>query len=768
MNTQPQPPVASPLSWRVICLALLAIVMVFVGLPGKTQATRHVSTPPTSNAIPSSDEIYLMPWRIIAPPSAVPMIEMKNYTVDVSVKDNLATTTIEQTFVNKSNRTLEAKYLYPLPQDANFSSFTLTINGKAVEGKIMEKDKARKTYTEIVRKLIDPGLLEYIDDRTVQASVAPILPNETKKIQLSYTQLLAQDGGLYKYQYALGATENLRNLPQEATLKVQVETRQPLKTLYSPSHSPKVERSGDKRGVVTQDLKTPGALAQKHFVMYFSQDNQTISLNSLAYKPSGSEDGFFLLTLRSPLSVKTKETLPKEIVLVMDTSGSMSGNKIVQAREALTYIVNHLQPEDRFNIVEFNTDVRTFQPEMMPATQQNIDQALAFVSQLRATGSTNIEQALQVSFGQLTQASDRPKYVIFLTDGEPTVGITDTQGLLAVAKKANTQNARLFNFGVGYDVKTILLSKLAADHHGSTTFVEPDENLEVALTGFYNKIMAPVLTDVALQFKNLTVDRIYPSDVGDLFAGSEVILLGRFKQGGDGSVVLTGKNGKETQTFNYPLKWKAAEQSQHAYLPRLWAGRRIGTLLDAIRQNGEHSEQKDEIIQLSKTYGIVTPYTSFLAMEPQEQELGLPTHRRRPSVMSPQQSPAPRGSMEGFKADRGAGAVRAAKALNKIQQQSSAQDLADAQFTGSTASQSSRLQVQTVASKTFVLKDQVWTDTAYDEKQQTLRKSVTFGTAEYFQLLQDVPELAKFFSLGSQVVVVLNGIAYEVLPPQAS
>lgn len=787
-------PVALFLSrWRhfgtffgVLALAILAVFGLIQPASSQITDTRTI-------AIPTSDEIYLMPWRIIAPRSATPVIELKKYKVDVSVKDNIATTSIDQTFVNRSNRTLEAKYLYPLPEDANFSTFTLTINGKAIEGQIMEKDKARQTYTEIVRKLIDPGLLEYLDSRTVQASVAPIMPGEEKVIHLSYTQLLKQDGGLYRYQYPLGGKENANMVPQDTGLSIKLQTTQPLKTLYSPSHTPKIDRDGDKGGSVSLNLNDPAVLAQKAFVLYYSQDNQTISLNSLAYKKSGDDDGYFLMTLRSPLSVAKKDILAKDIILVLDTSGSMSGQKIVQAKDALKYIVNHLQPTDRFNIVQFNTDVSTLKAEPVPATAENVKAALAYVDELQASGSTNIEDAIKTGFSQLKGGSTRPGYMIFLTDGEPTVGITDTEGLMKVAEKANTRNTRIFTFGVGYDVKTILLSKLAGTYHGSATFVEPEENLELALTSFYNKIVSPVLTDVQVDFSNLEVSRIYPAEVGDLFAGSEVILLGRFKHGGDGKIVLSGKSGKDTQTFSYPVKWEGGDNTQHAYLPRLWAGRRIGALLDNIRQNGENAENKEEVISLSKKYGIITPYTSFLAMEPQyakEKDM-LDGHSRNshqisapgsaPAPMAPKMSSrnlggisggssadttmsSPLGISDDLKNDSGRSAVRTQKALGKIQQQANAQALEEAQ--SASGAGGSGLMIQTLGEKTFMLKEGVWTDTTYDEAKNGKPQQVTFGTDAYFKLLGEKPELVKYFSLGQQVLVVIDGKAYQVVSPQ--
>ncbi|MBY0404391.1 MAG: VIT and VWA domain-containing protein, partial [Cyanobacteria bacterium] len=339
---------------------------------------------------PNQQEVILLPHRILSSSPNTQGIQMKEDNISVNVKDQVAITTMDQSFVNTSKRTLEARYLFPLPDDANFSSFTLTINGKVVEGEVMEKNAARETYQQIVQKLIDPGLLEYIDAKTVQVSVAPILPGEVKKIHLSYTQLLKKDGGLYKYQYALGKepsslnpsptfqnAENNYSKDYKSSLAVSLTTQQPLKTIYSPSHSPVIQRKGKNQASITLDLThsqggNTSSNNQSAFVLYFSEDQNLVSVNHLIYKKSATEDGYFLMTLRSPLESNPNEKIAKNLVLAIDTSGSMAGEKIQQARKALLYVLNHLQSEDHFNVVQFNTDVSSFRPELVPATHDNI------------------------------------------------------------------------------------------------------------------------------------------------------------------------------------------------------------------------------------------------------------------------------------------------------------------------------------------------------------------------------------------------------------
>lgn len=778
--------------WFLIAISLIvAALLIYAGKAIADKPLKPAGAIKTVDSVAiQPDAVTILPNRIILPPRLQQgMVSLTAYDVETAVRDNVATTTITQTFKNTSEQTLEARYLFPLPKDANFSSLTLTVNGKALEGKILEKSEAKATYEAIVRKLVDPALLEYLDEQTVQVSIAPFMAGESKQIRLSYTQLLAQDGGLYKYTYSLGSQKHgSLNRPghqpgqprplashkkAEAepvaadgfSLKLDLKTAQPLKTVYSPTHDPTVKRTGKQQAQVNIHLKPAEMAQEKNFVLYFSQDNNAIALNTLNYQQA-AEEGCFLMALRTPEASDKQVALPKDLVLAVDTSGSMSGEKIRQAKAALTFIINRLRPEDRFGLLQFNTDVSRFQQEMQPATAENKQKALAYVDGLSASGSTHIEAALKSGFSLLKgHDAKRPAYLIFLTDGEPTVGITNTEGLVQVAAQANTDQVRLFNFGVGYNLNAILLGKLADKNHGTTTFVEPNENLELSLAGFYQKIESPVLTDVALRFDGVTVGKQYPETLGDLFAGSEVIVLGRYNGSGKGTVKLSGKMGAAEKSFSFPIQWVA--DTAHSHLPRLWAGRRIAYLLDAIRQNGENKELKDEVIALSKQYGIITPYTSYLSQE--LEGVGSASGGR---FLSPRPAATP-GRYRVMDTATGQQAVQLSKSLNAMKGQASAASLNAAQSIGAENGPLAEPVMRTVGTKTFIRSEEGhWLDTAYDQDgpdKNSKPVTVRFGSPEYFELLAQQPELVPYFSLGEQVTVVLtkpNGsrIIYQVLP----
>ncbi len=775
--------------WTVQTQRLIAVLGAFLLAFVSIWATHNHSQAQTRHMTPPhQEEVIIMPTRIIAPPNLPSHpIKMKNYDIDVAIKDNMATTTIEQVFENNTKQTLQAKYMFPLPEGANFSSFNVTINGQQVEGKLMERDAARRKYYAIVRKLIDPGLLEFIDHNTVQLSVAPIFAGEKKVVRITYNQLLKKDGGLHRYQYPFVGKAS-QNIPIEsASLKAQIKTASQLKTVYSPTHEPKIKREGKNKASLSINLNDQKSILEKNFVLYVSQDNQTLSLNSLSYKKPSDDHGYFMVSIRPPQEILDQKRLPKNMVLAIDTSGSMSGEKIAQAKKALKYVINQLHPEDTFSIVQFNTDVATYHSEAMSANSQNKAKALDYVDELSSGGSTNIEEALKLSFDQIpANKSNRPSYVIFLTDGEPTIGVTDTAGLLNVAQQANTKQAKLFNFGVGYNINTDLLTKLSDANHGSTTFVEPNEDLELALSGFYNKIESPVLADVQVDFGNFKINKTYPREIGDLFAGSEVILVGQYHGNGQTQITVKGNIGNKTQSFTYPVRWEN-RSTTHNQLPRLWAGRRIGFLLDEIHQNGENTETKEEVVALSKKYGILTPYTSFLSVEQKEGRIAnnVPMSIEADEMMDA--APAPQAALrKAVVGSAGAGrgltsptsraryvgknAVMAKKSMQKMQQQTSnyAADEEQAQNElrdGRVAV----LAVRKVNHKIFTIDaNGTWVDSEYTKTKHGNPKKLTFGSDAYFDLLTTKPELAEYFSIGQQVLVVVDRIAYQVVLPKAS
>ncbi|HEY9869548.1 MAG TPA: VIT domain-containing protein [Candidatus Obscuribacterales bacterium] len=749
-------------------------------------------------------------------------LSLQSESIKVDINDQVAKTYICQTFYNNTDRNLAGTYLFPLPEDTTFSSFSLHIDGKPVEGKILEANEARQQYEEIVRRMVDPGLLEYADYKTVRARIFPIPAHGTKKVELEYTQVLRVENGMLKYRFPL-KSENQSEAVDEIKVDVKLGSSQGLRTIWSPSHSISANRSDDHHAKIS--LLEKNTVPDKDFVLYYSVSDKELAANLLTHKNEG-EYGYFLLTLTPP--VQTKQIIGKDIVLVADTSGSMQGEKMEQCKKALKYVVNALNASDRFNVVEFNTDVEKFRSGLVAATPENKKAALAFINELEARGGTNIGDALRTGKTLLSQPSERPAYLVFMTDGEPTVGETDVSRILKTA--ANTRNIRIFDFGVGYDVNTKLLNKLAEQNHGTSQYVEPDEDLETALSNFYQKIKSPVLSDVNIAYEGIQVKDVYPREVKDIFAGSQALLIGKYKGAGKAVVRLTGKVNGVARAYSFPLSF-ASEETGHTYLPRLWAMRRIGYLTEVAQENGNNREVVDEIIALSKKYGIISAYTSFLVTDPSENRR-LADGRPMPlpaqvtgfggvaGGVAPMSAAAPEafmstGAATGALKGSGGGVAmgraglhagprisRSAAALPPTRLQSFVADsgfagaiygdegarsesialgLASAAPAGKSAVARSKavreFQWTTVAAdkeakkdagikavedKTFYLREGFWTDSSFDGKSGK-PEIISFGSQQYFDLMRKVPGISKYLAVGRQVILVYKGHVYKIV-----
>jgi Ca-activated chloride channel family protein len=674
----------------------------------------------------------------------MPWLTIRYHRVDVTIEDQVAITRVEQEFVNEYDWEAEGTYIFPLPEGAAVSEFAMWVDGTRVEGKILEADEARQIYEDIVRQRRDPALLEYVGRGAVQARIFPIPPGGSRKIELEYTQVLPVENGLVRYVYPLN-TEKFSARPlEEVSVRVEIRSKDAMHAVYSPTHQDRVfiERKGDYRAIV--GYEATNVLPDQDFDLVYTVSHEDVGVNLLTYKESG-EDGFFLL-LAAP-TVEVDRVVPRDVILVLDTSGSMEGEKIAQAKDALTYVLEHLNAEDRFNVIAFSTGLRQYARRLRPAS--DADEAVAWVEDLEAVGGTDINRALLEALAMVDE--DRPTVIIFLTDGLPTEGVTEIEQILANTEAAAPDNVRLFPFGVGDDVNTLLLDTLAEQHRGATGYVRPHERIDEEVSGFYAKISTPVLADIELDFDDVLVEDIHPYPLPDLFAGTQLILVGRYRLpspsgegAGDGGsavkITLTGDVDGKTQEFGYEGYFRAL--GGDSFIPRLWATRKIGYLLKQIRLHGEREEWVNAIVDLSVRYGIITPYTSFLIDEDD-----ILTEEGRDEVKREYAAtPAP--------------AAVGAPAAERAEKEGGLYDTESAGG-GETLPAEAAQVVRLVGNKTFLLKDGVWIDTAFDPSRMETVK-VGFGSDEYFDLLAARPEWGLCFALGERVIFVAEGIAYEI------
>ncbi|MCI0397398.1 MAG: VWA domain-containing protein [Chloroflexi bacterium] len=666
--------------------------------------------------------------------------------VDVTIEDQVATTHIDQLFVNDNDWVLEGVYLFPLPAGAAVSQLTMWVNGQPIEAKILEADEARQIYDEIVRQLRDPALLEYIGSSAIQANVFPIPPHDERRIEIEYSQVLPAEGGLIHYVYPQ-STELYTNTPLDnQSIRVEVVSDEEIRAIYSPSHQVAIDRDGDFRAVAGYEAAS--VQADTDFELYYSVSPEAIGLSLLSYKEP-DEDGFFLLLVAPTVEVDPNQVVAKDVILVIDTSGSMHGEKMDQAKEAALFVVDNLNPQDRFNVIDFSTGVRRYAEELVPAEAPGNYQS--FINSLEAIGGTNISQALLE--GVVLADSERPTTILFLTDGLATEGITDSAMLLDAVEQQTPDNVRIFAFGVGDDVDTFLLDSLVQNHGGTSTYVRPGQQIDEAVSGFYAKVSTPVLANISLDFGDIIAEQQYPQTLPDLFAGTQLVLTGRYREGGPATITLTGEVNGEEQTFVYEDNFFRSSGGDD-FIPRLWATRAIGHLLTQIRLQGENPELVQSVVNLSIRYGIITPYTSYLI-----EEDDIFTQSGQQIIIEEA------GEAFGLPAEV-SGGVAVDRAADEGELAAAEAPLAAAPETTVVTSNGQAVAVnevvRLVGNKTFVLRDGIWMDTAYNADTMTPQQ-VGFASDAYFELLSAAPELGQYLALGQRVLVVYEGQAYLVV-----
>jgi Ca-activated chloride channel family protein len=732
----------------------------------------------------------------LAPPGhpAFAPLGVKYHHVAVRIGDQLATTEIDQVFVNPSDRRLEGTYIFPIPKNAQIDKLMMDVNGTMTEAELLDATKARAIYEDIVRKMRDPALLEYAGQGLFRLRVFPIEPRSEKRIKLSYSQVLRSEGGLVEYVYPLN-TERFSSQPIESvSVSVTLETKQPLKALYSPSHEVEITRHGATRAVVGYEAK--GVKPDTDFQLFFATTpTSEIGLSLLTYRDD-SADGYFLLLASPPM--ETRRVIPKDVVFVLDTSGSMAeSGKLAQAKRALRFCLANLNADDRFELVRFSTETEPLFEHLVDATEANRKRAEEFVAALKPIGGTAIDEALAAAMqpAEVQAQSERPYVIVFLTDGRPTIGATDEKEILAkVARHTEGRTLRVFSFGIGTDVNTHLLDGLAEATRAASQYVLPKEDIEVKVSSFYSKISHPVLANPKLTLSGgaVRLTKIYPQPLPDLFRGEQLVVCGRYSGAGEAAVTISGTVAGATRTFSERASFPA-KAADHAFIPRLWATRRVGFLLDEIRLRGEHAELRDEVVDLARTYGIVTPYTAYLIVE-DEARRGVPAAiRSLPSVErehvaaveARRQYEAVAGGVGGgvvggrsdvaVQRKDGEDAVAGSVAYDRLKRAETAAApraanlAAQRALSGKAAEAGARLQdalaaqgQRFVGGRTFYQNGAQWVDAQVGGQARARRVQVKFNSADYFDLLRRHPSAPQWLSLGRNVTFVIGDVVYEV------
>ena len=562
-----------------------------------------------------------------------------------------------------------------------------------------------------------------------------------------------------------------------------------MRAVYSPTHEIDTSRDGDRAHISgewkagqSSDDNTEKSAANRDFVLYFSTAKSRVGVSAVSYQGAG-DDGYFMMMVAPDPNLSDREIAAKDVIFVCDTSGSMEGEKIGQARRALSTLLGNLNARDRFGIITFASDTRTFRDEMKTAAPDNLQASKKWIEDIKAVGGTNINDALLDALKMLGKPEgNRARQIVFLTDGQPTVGETDVAQILknVRAKKdidSKDELTRLFVFGVGYDVNTRLLDTLAEDNRGSSDYVLPKEDIEAKVGSLYAKIAYPVLSNPRLDWGGLQVHDVYPRRLPDLFRGTQAVVFGRYEgKAPRAQVQLIGtSNGREERIGG---DGNFAGNDNNDLLPRLWAMRKIGYLVEDARDNKRpmSEEVRAEIIKLSKKYGIVTPVTAALITEDDApapmwatgavdrlqnvpsagggfggggfgggargaRDAAAPQMKVNPSVLHRSGTAGATGPL----ADSGAAAVVASQARREMREADRVKSDADVRY---------------IEGKAFYQRDGVWVDGAFDAS-KAKPEIIAFGSAEYLKLWSD-KKVAKWLSVGDRVIIVLPTRVIEV------
>lgn len=691
--------------------------------------------------------------RCVGP--ALTRIVRTSSAVRATLADQVLHYEVDETFANRGGGLGEVDYYFPLPANAAFEDLELSIDGEMVAGEVMNANQARGIYEEIVRRRRDPALVEWMGQGLLHARIFPIGPGEEKRVVVRFQSVVSREGDAVRVDYHRGApapsiigqSPNAYDVDGgESSFSLSYPVGAGYGEPYSPTHALVVRTSGD-----TRTVGVDGAARDITILLPVARSREP-AITVLTNAPSG-ERGYALITIAPPAVLPP--SLPRDVTFVVDVSGSMSGGKIAQARNAGKALLATLGPRDRFRLIDFDTDVRTFRDGFSGATAANVEAADRYLDALEAHGSTNIEGALRTALGRApgddaAAGGDRVPLVLFLTDGEPTVGEQDPGALARLA--SSMRGARhVFTFGLGADVNTTLLEQLALEGKGTASFVRPDENIERAVSVVASRLRDPVLTDIRVEAEGVSLSSVMPNAVPDLFAGQSIVLLARYQGSGRAAIRVSGRSARGASTWTHSAEFPE-RSSDNAFIPRLWATQRVGWLSAQRHAQGASPEVDAEIKALGERYGIPTELTSYLVREPVVATVG---GRIQPV------SPVPSVSVNAAQAPSREARFEQAKAATAMRASSSLA-MADSVAAVAAAGAPGSASVRRVANRLFERQSDTsaWTDRGYKDGMRRIR--IQAYSPAYFELLEMMPELRAAFSLGDRVVVAGRAVAIEV------
>lgn len=723
----------------VACVTLLAGLAAAAAAPAQTTQVHvhhhHHSRPLAANVI--------IPQRsVVATVRQQPdsMVRIERVEATVTIVEQVATTTLDVALKNPTNRRLEAEVILPVPDGAAVRGFDFQGSGNEPSAELLPKEEARRIYDSIVAKIRDPALLEFIDYSLIRSSVFPVEAYGTQKVRLTYEHVCEADGD--RIDYVLPRSESLDyKVPWD--IQVSVKSRRAVATAYSPSHTVDKRITGGGHRVRVSLTKGVDVEPGPFRLSLLLSEGEGVAATLLAYPDPKVGGGYFLLLAGVPDKPAGERTqIKREVTLVLDRSGSMNGEKLEQVREAALQIIAGLEPEESFNLIVYNEAVDVFSTRPVVKNESNVAAAREYLEGVLARGGTNIHDALVEALRQ-KPTKERLPIVLFLTDGRPTVGETNEKAIREAVKAANKYDKRIFTFGVGYDVNSPLVESIACETRATATFVLPKEDVELKVAGMFKQLSGPILAEPELAVLDADGEPaagrtrdVIPTRLPDVFQGDQLVLLGQYVGERPLRFRLTGNYLGRKRTFKFDFRLDKAT-TRNAFVPRLWAQRKIGALVDAVRSSGADpsavaagrvdpkiKELVDEVVRLSTEFGVLTEYTAFLARE------GTDLSRREQVVAEAWRNFDTRARQTRV----GQGSVN--QELNMAVQRSAAQLNVRNTYWDANMDRVQISSVQQVADQAFYRRGNRWIDSRVvgQGDQAEPQRVIEFGSDEFFEL----------------------------------
>lgn len=707
--------------------------------------------------------------------------------VHFQVTDDLTVAHVTHEFRNETDTALEAIYYFTLPKGATTTDFAMWMDGKRIKGEVLPRERARAVYDSIVSRLRDPALLETSDGDLFTASIYPIPPRGTQRIEVEFAMPNLHKNGLLQLHYPISRSEV--GAAERLSFEADIDSRNEITSIQAPYDEPTRRIDGRQAEVKIERNKAQ----RDDIALLVATSGDDLGLSLVTFDPDGNEgdEGYFMATLSASSDLLREGALDRQMTIVIDRSGSMAGGKLAQAQVMLRKTIDSLGERDTFNLISFSRDTELLFATPRAATRGNRDEALRFVDGLVADGDTNIEAALRVALEQPTR-SGRPHAVVFVTDGLPTRGERDIDALLQLAKGSRTQrddrpvtSSRIFSFGVGYDVNTRLLDGIARNGDGESGYVRPSEDISDIVGGFVAGLASPLVTGLQLDFGDQVTD-LHPRILPDLYPGRPITVFGRFSSPMSQEVTLRGQARSGSVRTSFGAEFGSSTDSANAaFVGNLWAARHVADLLDTIRIDGASPERVRTVTEVATRWGIVTPYTSFLVtpegqgeedeggegdgeeeepeFEPMRHHIsgGVRSERLMEAVSDESYKPAPLAAVRreaAPKASRKAEAAAAAPAA-EVGRQAVEDSLARNRSRSSLRAEgatSSRF----ASGRSFSRRGEVWVEAGLGNRSPD-RRIVAWSQA-YFELLRSHPELREALALGERVVLSVGGEVVEV------